>query len=412
MTKKYINNLETGRIELHFDKDNYNQLTAEQKKLLKSGYLFSKYVTAWISRSTKNHYAALRIAEQLGFTEEEKQGERLSFVEELERKAEKAERRADRYEYKAGKAEDRAEGLQSGLNSFRGDNTFFTQPNINSSGGKSFTNYRNKLYERYNKGFEEYRKSEYYRDRAETARNTASMEQLKDPIYLNNRTKECNGTIRKLESNIINYENNLYRIEQGEELKNYKGEILTTEQYQDWINETLEKMEYEIDKLAYLENCMEEIGGNKFSKENIKVGYIVKLQRTEKCEVLSAGPKNIKYKILEGGAAGMVLTTPYAAITEILEVKESGNEEIKNPFKIGDIMTRTNASGDRLIYAYQVVKTSAKTITIQAIKIQENRPIKDNFTNVRQERKTVKQDRQGNFVVNDDGNWYLYKYVA
>ena len=125
MGKKYINNLETGHIELHFDKEEYNQLTTEQKKLLKSGYLFSRYITAWASRSTKNHYRAIQIAEQLGFTEEEKQGERLSFEEELQIKTEKAERRADKYEYKAEKAIKEAEDLQSSFNSYHGDISFW-----------------------------------------------------------------------------------------------------------------------------------------------------------------------------------------------------------------------------------------------------------------------------------------------
>ena len=156
-------------------------------------------------------------------------------------KAAKAERRADKYEYKAEKAEKTAEQLQSGFNSHHGDISFFTQPNINSSGGRAFTRRREKIFARYESGMAEYRKSEYYQDRAETARATADMKQLQNPIYISNRIKECNSSIRKLESNIVNYENKLYRIEQGEELKNYKGETLTAEQYQNWIDETLEK---------------------------------------------------------------------------------------------------------------------------------------------------------------------------
>ena len=411
MTKKYINNLETGHIELHFDKKEYNQLTVEQKKLLKSGYLFSRYITAWVSRSTKNHYRALEIAEELGFTEEEKQGERLSFEEELKVKTEKAERRTNKYEYKAEKATKKAENLQSEFNERREDIAFITQPNINSSSGKSFTNYRDKIMDRYNKGFEEYRKSEYFKDKAQNAKDTANIEQFKDPVYLNNRIKECNSIIRKLEKNIINYKEKINRIEQGEELKNYKDEILTTEQYQNWIDEMLEKMEYQIDKLAYMENCMEEIGGNKFSKENIKVGYIVNLRRWGKCKVTSTGSKNIQYTILTGGAKGCGGSEPYAAITEIIEAKEE-KKEVKNPFKIGDIVTRSNASGNIILHAYQVVKTTDKTITVQEIEIKDNKPIKNNFISDKQKRKTVKQDRQNNFVVNDDGDWYLYKYIA
>ncbi len=412
MSKKYINNLETGHIELHFEKSDYQSLTDAEKRELKGAYLWSRYASAWVSRSTKDHYTAKRVAEKLGFAEEEKQGERLSFAEELQVKAEKAERRADRYEYKANKVKERAEQLQSGINSMHGDIAFFTQPNINTSAGRAFKNRREKMFAKYESGMQEYRKSEYYKDRAETSRATASMSQLKDPVYINNRIKEQNSTIKKLQANIVNYENKLFRIKQGEELKNYKGEILTAEQYQNWIDETLDEMEYEIDKLAYFENALEEIGGNKFSKENIKVGYIVNLQRWGRCEITSTGPKNIQYKILTGGAAGLGGKEPYAAIIEILETKEAVKKETINPLNIGDIMTRTATCGNRIINAYQIVKTSAKTVTLQAIEVKDNKPIKDNFISKVQERKTVKEDRQKNIVVNDDGNWYLYKYTA
>ena len=161
MSKKYINNLETGHIELHFEKEDYQALSAEEKRELKSAYLWSRYATAWVSRSTKNHWSALRVAEKLGFTAEEKQGERLSFAEEMEIKAAKAEHRADRYEYKAEKAIATGEQLQSELNSFRGDTAFFTQPIIaGHAGSQAFARRRERIYDRYHKGMEEYRKSE------------------------------------------------------------------------------------------------------------------------------------------------------------------------------------------------------------------------------------------------------------
>lgn len=414
MSKKYINNLETGHIELHFEKSEYQALSAEQKKEIKGAYLWSRYASAWVSRSTKNHYSALRVAEKLGFTAEEKQGERLSFAEEMEIKAAKAEHRADRYEYKAGKAEQTAERLQSGINSMHGDNSFFTQPNINTSAGRAFTRRRERMFARFDSGMEEYRKSEYYKDRAETARQTASMSQLKDPVYLDNRIKEQNSTIKKLQSNIVNYENKLYRIEQGEELKNYEGEILTAEQYQNWIDETLSKLEYEIDKLAYFENALEEIGKTRklYSKEDIKPGYLIKV-RGRWAKVEKANPKTVQGDYLEAHLKGCYCLYPYAEIQNMKIPEDWKLEQSKteNPFNIGDIVVRNNIGGDRIIHAYQVVKISAKTITIQEIQVINNQPIKDNFISDKQQRKTVKQDRQNNFVVND-GSWYLYQYTA
>ena len=144
--------------------------------------------------------------------------------------------------------------------------------------------------------------------------------------------KESNSTIKKLQSNIIHYEESLYKIEQGGEIRNYKNELITADQYESFITETLKKMEYEIDKLAYFENALEEIGGNKFSKENIKVGYIVS------CWGVKFLVGNVQYIILTGGAKGLGGSEPYAAIAEIIEATEE-IKEIVNPFNIGDIVT-------------------------------------------------------------------------
>ena len=68
MEKTYILNKETQKIELHFSKSEYQALSDSEKRELKSTYLFSGKAQAWVSRSTNNHYSALRVAEKLGFT--------------------------------------------------------------------------------------------------------------------------------------------------------------------------------------------------------------------------------------------------------------------------------------------------------------------------------------------------------
>lgn len=416
--KNYILNLETGKIELHFEKSEYDALTDAQKKELKSAFLWSKYSKAWVSRSINNHWRAEEVAKKLGFEGEERTGERLSYAEQLERKAEKAEARAERMETHAENAARRAGGLQKELNSYHGDIAFFTQPNINSSSGRAFTNYRNRVYARYEKGFEEYRKSEYFKDRAETARATADMKQLKSPVYLDNRIKECNSSIKKLQANIVGYEEQIHRIENGEELMSYfTGKPLTVEIYENCIKETLEKMEYELDKLAFFENCMEEVkkaleavGRKVYSKEDIKPGYLIKV-RGRWAKVLKANPKTVEGDYLEEHLKGCYCLYPYAEIQD-LKIPEGWtdkNQEIENPFEVGDILARSSISGTRIIAAFQVVKKSNKTIEIQEIKIEDNKPIQNDFISNKQERRTVKKTRDGAFVVND-GNWYLYKY--
>ena len=63
----------------------------------------------------------------------------------------------------------------------RGDVAFFTQPNINSSAGRAFSNRRNKMFAAWEKGFDEFKKSEYYAERAEAARHTAAGTKPTDP---------------------------------------------------------------------------------------------------------------------------------------------------------------------------------------------------------------------------------------
>ena len=94
----YNRNLETGKLELHFDKSEYMALSADQKSEIKSAFLFSRYNSAWVSRCKfPNLYRAERIAEKIGLEKTDATGEKLTFEEQQERKAERAERRAERY---------------------------------------------------------------------------------------------------------------------------------------------------------------------------------------------------------------------------------------------------------------------------------------------------------------------------
>ncbi len=412
---KIIKNQETQKIELHFDKAEYMAMTEEQKTELKRFYLWSRCAGAWVSRSTRDHYWAIKTAEKLGFdvSNIEKVGERLSYEEELERKAEKAEARAERFEQYAENAEGRAKQLQSALESHRGDIAFFTQPNINSSAGRAFANYRDRLYQRYEKGMEEYRKSEYFKSRAAAAQATADMKKLKDAVYLHNRIKECNATIKKLQGHIVGYEEQIHKIQQGEEIYNWiTREPLTVERLEECIQETLEKMEYEIDKLAFLENCLSEIGGIQFSKDNIKVGYIVKMKRWGRCEVLSAGPVNVTFKILDGGAAGGVLTEPYAAIVEIVEAKEPEVKKTINPFQIGDILTMHYGMDTKnsVYKAYQVVKTTETGVKLQQIAVENGVPVANRFISDKQAQKKIVKSKWSDWVGVYMDDWQLHKY--
>jgi hypothetical protein len=240
----YILNKETGRIQLiNLSKEDYQGLEPALKKEVSSYFMFSRTVGCWVSKSTKNHYSAVRICHKLGFETCETINERLSYEEQLEVKAQKAENRAERYEKKSEKLLEECENLQGDFNGYRGDIAFMTQPNIQSSKGRSFTNYRNRILARYEKSFDVYRKSEEYKKRAETAKHTAENSRLNDLSYLSNRITACTAAIKKCQK-----------------------------------NERYDTMEEYVDKLAFFQNRLEEIGGTVYSKKNIKVGDLVKIR--------------------------------------------------------------------------------------------------------------------------------------
>ena len=365
--KNYIFNLETLKIELHFEKSDYQALSDAEKSELKSGYLWSSKGGCWVSRAKEpNLWRAKQIAQKLGFTDCIRQGERLSFAEQVEKSAAKAEARAERMESRADKAIERAEQFQKPINDMHGDIAFFTQPNINTSAGRAFTRRREKMFAAYERGFQEYKKGEYYKNRAETARATASGEKNKDIAFCNRRIEETKKSIKARERNLISYEEKLYKLEQGEKLKRYDGSEITVEYMQNLIENELELINALMDKQAFFEDCIEQNGGIIFDKSNIKPGYIVELQRWGKCEILSIGPKNVTYQIMTGGAAGLGGTASYAEIIKILEEKEKPKE--KQPFKVGEKFTVSEYDLPLRKFVesvYTIIKATDKTVTLQ-----------------------------------------------
>jgi ribosomal protein L24 len=318
---KYTLNQETQKIELHFSKVEYLALSESQKSEIKSKFLWSGKAGAWVSRSTNNHYWAEQVAKKLGLEDGGKVGERLSYAEELERKTERAEARAERYEQYSDNAEKRAENFQADFNKYRKDWSWLTQPIIaGHAGSRAFANHRNKVMARYERGFEEYKKSEYYQDRAKTARETASNAKLQDKAYLGNKIKECNKELKIYQDCIIKYENALYKIQQGEILRNRSGEVLTTGCIEQRIIDLLEKYEWENDKLEFFESCLSELGGITYSKDNVKKGDFVKI-RGSWGKVLSANPTTVR---ILNSLGWDWMKYPYSEIQEYKQAEQKG----------------------------------------------------------------------------------------
>lgn len=409
--KTYINNLETGKIELHFTKEEYKALPTEQQKEIKSAYLFSKCANAWVSRSKNNHYRAIQVAKKLGFTEEEKQGRHFTYEEELNKKVEKAEHKIKRYESYSDNAEKRAKNMQSEFNNYRNDIAFLTQPNINSSAGRSFTRQREKIINRYNKGFEEYRKSEYFQNKADATQRIADKEQLKDKVYLCNRIKECKSSIKKIESNIVFYEDLLYKKENNIEIDNVFYKDKTIEQLQESLQNQLERLEYQRDKRAFMQNNLDKLGGT-YTKADLKEGYLI-LCRHGWMKVKKVNIKTVYAEYIENnGLLGMTSKVEYSEIKQIKvpEGFKEKKEELRNPYSKDDILVCYSVSGNRVIEAYQVIKVTAKGVQLQKINIDHNRPMKDSFTLDKPIRKKIVKSNYSNFVGCYSDNWQLHKW--
>lgn len=363
-TNYFIINRETGKLELHFDKANYDALTITQKQTIKGSFVWGRKSGCWISRCKEPHlYHAKRIAESLGLADGGKTGERLSFAEQQQRKAERAERRADRFDHAADNAAARGEQLQKPINDMHGDVAFFTQPNINTSAGRAFTRRRDRMFAAFDRGFEEYRKSEYFRDRAEIARRTADQTELKDKGFIMRRIRECESAIRKLKKAVEAHEAVKQKIEQGTPVKRYSGALVTMDEVTEWLESDLDQMEAQLDKLGYYQDALDALGGVTFSQDNIKVGFVVKLSRWGACRVVATGPKNFTYQT---GHDGIALTAAYAEIESIVSAQEKPVE--LHPFKVGDVFTcsRWNSEKrdvDKL--EFRIIRATDKSVTLQ-----------------------------------------------
>lgn len=316
---EYFVNKETGKLEMHFEKSEYTALSDDQKREIKSNFLFSRRSGAWVSRCKLPHlYTAERVARSIGLTCTGTGGETISFEESQERKAERAEARAERYEARAEKATERGKELQKPIDDKRGDIAFFTQPNINTAGGRAFTRQRERMFEAWERGFEYFKKSEYYKDAAETARETAaSAAAPPDAGFCERRFKEAEKAIKANTKHLKGYRQTLERIESGETVKRYDGTEITADDARQTIERTEIYIEQQISKAAYYHEWFEHLGGNTYSRENVKPGDVVKLSTYSwmgAVKVVKCNPKTFYYY-----TGRVTLKAAYSEIEEIIK---------------------------------------------------------------------------------------------
>ena len=311
----YLLNHETQKLEMYFEKSEYIALPEEDKSDIKSNFLFSRRSGTWISRAKyPNTYRAERLAKKLGLEYDGIQGEAISFEEVQERKAARAEARADRYEARAEKAAERGAALQKPINDLHGDVAFFTQPNINSAGGRAFTSYRNRLFNAYERGIDEFRKSEYFQKAAEKARQTSADTKPTDKGFCFRRIEDAQKEIRAQQKNLDRYQKALERIQNGEVIKHYDGSEYTAEEVSELIERTEMMKESSISKEAYYTAILDDLGGIQYNKTNVKVGDKIRLYDTSTAyEVVKVNPKTVYYS-----AFGLRLSAKYAEIKEVI----------------------------------------------------------------------------------------------
>ena len=357
----YIINRETEKLELHFSKEEYQALPESDKGKIKSSFLFSKRGGCWVSRAKiPNLWRAEQVAKSLGAENQGKTGELLSFEEKMERKAARAEERAERMDARADAAEQRGEQLQKPINARRGDIAFFTQPNINTSSGRAFTRQREKMFAAFERGMDEFKKSEYYAERAEAARRTANLENSKDKAFCDRRVKDAQKNIKAIQKNLDHYHAMLECDGMGEQQKRFDGTPIERAEIERWIEDAEERLESEISRLCYYQSCIDEQGGVQFSKENIKPGYVVKIKHYNNCTVLRTGPKNIIYRTPNG----FDLTAAYAEILEIVKAEETIKPT--HPFKVGETFeVGAYVDGHRVKQVWEIIKSTATTVTLK-----------------------------------------------
>jgi hypothetical protein len=343
---EYVVDVGSGKMVLQFNKADYLALPQTQRDEIKRYFNFSRYQSGWVSKGQADSYMPQEIAKKLGFSKAGESGEKRSFAEQMDAKAERAEARSERYSEYSEKAEKRAENLQKEFNSLRGDIAFMTQPITPGAGGQRFKRYKDKLIARYEKGWDEQRKAEYFKEQSARLGNVASQTELQDKRYLDNRIKENEATLRKLEKSI----------------KSPDTYNATPEQTAEYVERMEDRAEETREKLDFYKVALDRLGGVAYNSSNVARGDRVKI-RHGWAIVKSVGPKNIEVVIASGGAIGMELKYPYAEIQEFkkgtppptdlpqgyrLEENpkaKGGGYEIRDPnnYYVGLRMTKTKA---------------------------------------------------------------------
>jgi hypothetical protein len=251
-----------NKIELHLNgKEGYTSLPENVKTNIKRAFIWGRQRGAWVSRSKDSGIPYSMREYKIPLQQID---ERKEYTEAREQKIERAENKADRYEGYAESREKEAAGLQAEFNRMRKDWSWLTQPNVNTSGGRSFTRQREKVYARYDRGMQSLTKAEQHKQRAQDLRLSASEGELKSESYLLNRVKEGEKAVRDFEKFTTHY---------GEKLENIDAQ---NDEAKAWLTARMNYYNTAFEKLEFFGEALNELT----------------IQRTEAGQITHADVKN------------------------------------------------------------------------------------------------------------------------
>ena len=161
------------------------------------------------------------------------------------------------------------------------------------------------MFAAFERGFDEFNKSEYFKSRAASARETAAQTGLQDKGFILRRIRERESDIRRLKRNI----------ESHEQIMSREADDARRERLQAQIDAWLERIEITLDELGYYQNALEALGGVPFSRENVHPGDFVRIRGFGvPCRVISCGSKNIRFECMAS-----TIACSYADIDEVVK---------------------------------------------------------------------------------------------
>ncbi len=251
----FVRNLETGRLELHFDRVAYQALPAEQKAEIKRVCLFARSLSAWVSRATRSHWQAEDLARRLGLEDRGEKGERLSFEEKVQAKQERAEARAERMEDRADRAQGEWESRHRAADAIASFIPFGQPILIGHHSERRHRRDLEKIQNHEAKAFEAIEKAKHYERRAEVARATAEGKQYSNPAFLGRRIKEAEAEERDLRRRLGGHG----RLDPSKPL---------SDEYTARLQVHLDEV---LDRLGFYRHCLETCGVRTFNRESLKV---------------------------------------------------------------------------------------------------------------------------------------------